>query len=105
MNRVRGGDLGCADDVRNCEVALRSLRWTDAHRLIGEAHVQRARVGLGVNGHGLNAELFAGANDPHCDFAAVGDQYLFEHQPFFSLKSFCPNSTLLPFSTKMSTMV
>src|SRR6187455_958841 len=58
-----------------------------------------------MHGYRLDAELFARANDPHGDLAAIGDQDFFEHQPFLSLKSFCPNSTLLPFSTSTSRIV
>ena len=43
-------------------------------------HVQRVRVGLGVDGHGRDAELAAGADDAHGDLAAVGDEDLLEHR-------------------------
>ena len=52
----------------------------DAHGLVGEAHVERARVGLGVDGDGLDAELAAGAQDAQRDLAAVGDEDLLEHR-------------------------
>jgi hypothetical protein len=36
-------------------------------------------VGLGVDLDRRDAHLFAGANDPYSNFAAIGDQYFFEH--------------------------
>ena len=81
----------------------------DAHGLVGEAHVERARVGLGVHGHGADAELLASADDAQRDLTAVGDEDLLEHRPpaqaFLTRKSFWPNSTALPFCAKISTMV
>ena len=52
---------------------------TDADVVVGEAHVQRLAVGLGVDGDGLDAELAAGANDAQRDLAAIGDQDFLEH--------------------------
>jgi hypothetical protein len=36
-------------------------------------------VGLGIDHHGLDAQLAAGALDAQGDLAAVGDQNLLEH--------------------------
>ena len=47
-------------------------------RLVRLAHVQRAAVGLGVDGDGGDAHDAAGAGDAHGDLAAVGDQDLAE---------------------------
>jgi hypothetical protein len=41
--------------------------------------VQRIPIGGGVYRHGLDAHLFAGANDAERDFASVGYKYLVEH--------------------------
>ncbi len=79
MDRVGGRDLRRADDGRHVEVALGGRVRADAHRLVGEAHVQRARVDLGVDGHGLDAELAARAQDAEGDLAPVRDQDLSEH--------------------------
>ena len=109
VDGVGGGDLGGADDGRDVEVALARRRGPDAHGLVGEAHVERARVDLGVDGDGLDAELAARAQDAQRDLAAVGDEDLLEHRAaaprlyaFLMRKSFCPNSTLLPFWAKIS---
>ena len=45
-----------------------------------KAHVQRLGVGLGVDGHGRDAQLAAGADDAHGDLAPVGDEDLVEHR-------------------------
>jgi hypothetical protein len=37
------------------------------------------QIGLGIDGNSLDAELFAGPNDPQSDFAAVGDKDFLEH--------------------------
>ena len=63
VDRVGGGDLGGADDRRDVEVALGGRGRADAHGLVGEAHVERARVDLGVDGDRLDAELAARAED------------------------------------------
>src|SRR5258706_7104336 len=118
MDRVGRGDLGGADDRGNMQVALRGRRRPDAPRLVGEAHVQRARVGLRVHGDRLDAELAARANDAQRDLAAIGDEDLLKHratlrgkklggkfQAFLMRKSFWPNSTAFPFCAKIATIV
>ena len=79
VDGVGAGDLGRGDDARDVQVALARRRRPDADLLVGEAHVQRLAVGLGVDGDGADAELLAGADDPQRDLAAVGDQDLAEH--------------------------
>ena len=37
------------------------------------------RIGLGVDGHGLDAEFFAGANDPQRDLSTIGDEHFLKH--------------------------
>ena len=105
VDRVGAGDLGGADDRRDVQVAVGAPRRADADVLVGEAHVQRVLVGLGVDGHGLDAELAAGADDAQRDLAAVGDQDLLEHQAAvsgqagFMANSRSPYCTGCPFST------
>ena len=81
MDRVGVGDLGRGDDRGDVEVALRALRRPDADRLVGLPQVDRIGVGRRVHGHGLDAELPAGADHALRDLAAVGDQDAAEHQP------------------------
>ena len=61
------------------QVRSRAGARADAHVVVGEAHVQRLAVGLGVHGDRLDAELAAGADDAQRDLAAIGDQDLLEH--------------------------
>ena len=79
MDRVGAGDLGGADDRRHAEVAVGAARRPDADVLVGEAHVQRVFVRLGIDRDGLDAELLAGVDHPQGDFSAVGDEDFFEH--------------------------
>ena len=41
--------------------------------------VARAGIGLGIHGHGLDAQPLRGLDHPAGDFAAVGNEYFFEH--------------------------
>ena len=61
MDRLGVGDLGGADDGRDIKVAVGGARRADAHGFVGQAHVFRVAVGLGVDRHGLDAERAAGA--------------------------------------------
>ena len=80
MDRVGAGDLGRGDEARNVEIRLARRRGADADVVVGEAHVQRLAVGLGIDGDRLNAELAAGADDAQRDLAAIGDQNFLKHQ-------------------------
>ena len=51
----------------------------DADRLIGQLHVLGFGVGDGVNRHGADAQLAAGAQHAQCNLAAVGNEDLVEH--------------------------
>ena len=101
MDRVGAGDLRGADDRRDAQVAVGAARRADADVLVGEPHVQRVLVGLGVDRDGLDAELAAGADDPQGDLAAVGDEDFLEHAGYAVLiaNSRSPYWTGLPFST------
>ena len=69
------------------EVAVGAARRPDADGLVGEAHVQRVLVRLGVDGDRLDAELAAREDDPQGDFATVGDQDLLKHNTRFARTS------------------
>ena len=56
------------------QIALARRRRADRDRLVGEPHVRRVGVGLGVDRDGRDAHRAAGADDAHGDLAAVGDQ-------------------------------
>jgi hypothetical protein len=79
MDCVGPRDLGRGDDARDAEVRLARRRGTDADVVVGETDMERLAVGLGIHGHGLNAQLPTRADDPQRDFAAVRDQHLSKH--------------------------
>jgi hypothetical protein len=79
MDRVRAGDLGRRDESRDLEVRVARRRRPDAHVVVGEAHVQRLAVRLGIHRDRLDAELAARADDAQRDLAAIGDQHLLKH--------------------------
>jgi hypothetical protein len=81
MDRLGVGHLGGGEDARDRPVARRRRRRADAHRLVGEPHVERLAIGLGEHGDGLDLELAAGAQDAKRDLPAVGDEDLSEHCP------------------------
>ena len=70
LRRGRGVEK-CGDR----EIALRRRRRSDPDGLIGDLHVQRIGVGVGVDRDALDSRLAAGARDPDRDFAAVGDEH------------------------------
>ena len=74
--------LAAAGDVENLvDVKIRLARRgrTDGVGVVGLADVQRLAIDVGENDHRLDAHLAAGPNDAHGNFAAIGDQYSFEH--------------------------
>ncbi len=79
VDGVGTGDLGGADDGRNVQIAVEASGRADADVLVGEPDVQRVLVGLGVDGHGLDAQLAARADHAQGDLSAVGDQHFVEH--------------------------
>ena len=69
------------------EVALGKTRAADAIRLVGKLHVQRVRIGRGVDGDGLDAHIAARADNTDRDFAAVGDEHFVEHEAFLNFRA------------------
>jgi hypothetical protein len=67
------------DDAVGHEVALAAGRRTDKHSLVGQRHVQRVAVGLGIHRHGGDAHAARGLDDAAGDLAAVGNQDLGKH--------------------------
>ncbi len=80
MNCLGATALGGRQDLLDVEIALRSGGRTDVHGFVGHAHVQRRAVGVAVHGDAGEAEVTAGADDPHSNLAAIGDQHLAEGQ-------------------------
>ena len=79
VDRVGTGNLGGGDQSRDLEVGIATRRGSDTDVIVGEAHMQRLAVSLGVHGDRLNIKFTASANDAESDLTAVSDQDLFEH--------------------------
>ena len=62
------------------QITFRARRRADADRFVGQLHVERIDVGLGIDRERANPEFLAGADDAQRDFAAIGDQDFFEHR-------------------------
>jgi hypothetical protein len=43
-------------------------------RFVGESHVKRRTIAVGVHGNGPEPQLAARANHPHGDLATIGDE-------------------------------
>ena len=102
MDGVGAGDLGGGDDRGDVEVTLARRGRTDADVIIGVADMQRVAVGLGMDGHGLQAHLLARQDDAQRDLAAVGDEDFRDcrhrsRYDSFTAKSFSPYSIGCPF--------
>src|SRR5262249_24289425 len=75
-----GPDLPAGgDDLVDGEIRFARRRRTQAHSLIGEHDVPRILVRVRVHGYRLDAHAAGCLDDPAGDFAAIGDQYFWEH--------------------------
>ena len=76
VDRLRPARLRGGDDPLAAEIALGGRARPDQPRLVGAADVQRAAIGLGVDGNRADAELAQRAEDPDGDLAAIRDEHL-----------------------------
>ena len=87
MNCLSSRLYGTGEHSIVVEVALGKTRTADAIRLVGKLHVQRVRIGRGINGDGLDAHIAARADNTDRDFAAVGDEHFVEHESFLNFRA------------------
>ena len=87
MDRLCARLYGTGEHSIVVEVALGKTRTADAIRLVGKLHVQRVRIGRGINGDGLDAHIAARADNTDRDFAAVGDEHFVEHEAFLNFRA------------------
>ena len=87
MNCLSSRLYGTGEHGIVVEVALCKTRAADAIRLVGKLHVQRVRIGRGVDGDGLDAHIAARADNTDRDFAAVGDEHFVEHEAFLNFRA------------------
>ena len=65
------------DNSRDVQVTVRSTVGADTDRLVCQANMHEVSVDLGVDSHGFDAQLLAGAQDAQGNFAAICDQDFF----------------------------
>src|SRR5438552_2279552 len=76
---VAEGLFSFADYPINTQVALAAGSFADTNGLVGQLHVHRICVNLGIDRYGADVQLLAGANDADGDFAPVRYQNLLKH--------------------------
>ena len=77
--RVHGVGARAAGDLEelgDVEVRLGRARPPEGEGLVGQAHVQRLAVGVGVDGDAGHARIGAGPGDADGDLTSVGDEHL-----------------------------
>src|SRR5262249_27548747 len=74
------GNFGSADEPIDLEVAVCRCRRADAYGFVGEAEVRRPAVRFAIHGDNFNAEITARADDPQCDFTAIGHKNSLKHK-------------------------
>src|SRR5206468_3133001 len=72
--------LGGAEDGLGVEVALGRRPAPEGVRLVGQADVEGIPIEVGEHGDARDAHLAAGADDPHRNLPAIGDENLAEHE-------------------------
>ena len=87
MDGLHVGDLGGADDAADLEIALGGGGRADADGLVGQVEIGGAAVGLAEDGHDLDAQIAAGADDPQGDLTAIGNQDALKHEAVVSAES------------------
>ena len=80
MHRLGAGRPAGVDDQLGLEIGFRRRRRPEPDALVGQLHMRRARVGVGIDGDGRDPHPPRGADDSAGDLAPVGDQNLLEHQ-------------------------
>jgi hypothetical protein len=63
MDGLGAGGQRRADDLVDHQVGLARRRRADAHRLVGQAHMAGAGIGLGIHGDGADAHAPRGLDD------------------------------------------
>ena len=74
MDAVRPGSRRGIDDLGDVQVRLRGCFASKSECLVGHLRVHGVSIGVGVDGDRRQAFIATGANDPHGDFASIGDQ-------------------------------
>ena len=79
MDGLGTGSQRSLDDPVSAQVRIRRRRSTDPATFVGQAHMLRTRIGIGIDRNRGNAQMAAGALDTAGDLTAIGNQELGEH--------------------------
>lgn len=74
MHGLRAGCLRGREDRRDVQIAVGGRRGADAYRFVGERHVARVAIGIGIDRDGRDAEALQRPDHAARDFAAVRDE-------------------------------
>ena len=74
MHGLGAGLAGRRDQPLDVEIAVARPRRPEQHGFIGQRHMHRVAIGLGIDRDRAQAHGFCGADDAAGDLAAVGDQ-------------------------------
>src|SRR5271168_2539608 len=88
MDCIATGAARDIDYFFDAKITLARGRGADGIGFVGQADVERFAVDFAENRHAANAQLAAGAQDAHGDFAAIGNQDFPEHGPLVLLLDF-----------------
>src|SRR5262249_1298620 len=120
MNRFGAGSQGSFDDLLDSQIRILRRGRAEMNGLAGEADVRRMGVGVGIDGHRLDAHRVASAHHAQRYLATVSDQNFAKRtrlhlcravkpiQPFQPLKlrvsfvSILPTSSLRPSDRSIS---
>ncbi len=80
MHRVGTAALDDIEHHIGVDVALRCRLSAEGVGLVGETHVERIPIQLGIHRHRGNTHLPGSTDDADGNFATVGDQDLLEHE-------------------------
>jgi hypothetical protein len=79
MDGIGIGDFGGSHDAGNVQVRVFGLRWAYANSFIGKPDVKAVSIGSRIDGHGLDAHLTTGTDNPKRYFSSVGYKNFFKH--------------------------
>ena len=74
VDGLGAGHLGGADQAIDPQIALGGGGRANADLVVGQVEIGRAAVGFAEDGHGFDAQIVTGADDPQGDFASIGNE-------------------------------
>ena len=103
MHRLRTGASGGIENALDNEVGFVDGCRADADSLVGETHMPRIGVGLGIHGNRADTHASCRSDDTAGDFAAIGDENFCKHsEPFTTKAPRTPRSTKKTWQSSLS---